>query len=54
LQYLHGLMLACDTIFASKDLDATNVAAFTVAADDARTVINYIHEYSVPVLPAAN
>ncbi len=43
-----------DTIFASKDLDATNVAAFTAAADDARTVINYIHEYSVPVLPAAN
>ena len=43
-----------ETVFASTDLDATNVAAFTAAADDARTVINYIHEYSVPVLPAAN
>lgn len=43
-----------DTVFASKDLDATKVAAFTAAADDARTVINYIHEYSVPVLPVGN
>lgn len=43
-----------NVVFQDQDFDATNVAAFTAAADDARTVINYIHEYSVPVLPTTN
>ena len=28
--------------------ELTNVDAFTTATDDARTIINYLHEYSVP------
>lgn len=33
------------------DADDGTIDAFTQAADDARIVINYIHEYSVPVPP---
>jgi len=42
-----------DTIFGSTnvDVDDGSIDAFTLAADDARTVINYIHEYAVPVSP---
>lgn len=33
------------------DVDDGTLGAFTQAADDARVVINYIHEYSIPVAP---
>jgi hypothetical protein len=35
-------------VFNSTELTASNVAGFTAAADDARTVINFLHTYSVP------
>ncbi|MDT8342911.1 MAG: hypothetical protein RQ752_00645 [Thermohalobaculum sp.] len=39
-----------ETVFASTDLTASGtLEAFTAAAEDARIVIEYIHEYSVPV-----
>ena len=42
-----------DTIFSSTndDVDDGTLESFTQAADDSRVVINYIHEYEVPVLP---
>ena len=42
-----------ETIFGSEPDTATDgtLDAFTQAADDARMVINYIHEYEVPVPP---
>ena len=42
-----------ETIFdgINDTVDNGTLATFTVAADDARVVINYIHEYEVPVLP---
>ena len=42
-----------ETIFdgANDTVDNGTLGTFTVAADDARVVINYIHEYDVPVLP---
>ncbi|GGD41010.1 hypothetical protein [Sinisalibacter lacisalsi] len=42
-----------ETIFNSVDDDVEDgtIGAFTQAADDSRVVINYIHEYEVPVLP---
>lgn len=42
-----------ETIFGSEPDTATDgtLEAFTRAADDARMVINYIHEYEVPVPP---
>lgn len=42
-----------ETVFDSTNDDATagTLEDFTAAADDARTVINYIHEYAVPVAP---
>ena len=43
-----------ETIFGgiNDDQDDNTIAAFTQAADDARMVINFIHEYEVPVLPS--
>ncbi|HEX7695524.1 MAG TPA: hypothetical protein VF409_13590 [Sphingomonas sp.] len=47
-----------DAVFASKDYSGTGTFnAFATAADDARAVINYIHEYAVPadtVTPPSN
>ena len=42
-----------ETIFdgTNDTVDNGTLGTFTVAADDARVVINYIHEYEVPVLP---
>lgn len=42
-----------ETVFNStnSDVDDGTIDAFTQAADDARMVINYIHEYAVPVVP---
>lgn len=42
-----------DSVFGSVPDEATDgtLDAFTQAADDARAVINYIHEYEVPVPP---
>ena len=42
-----------DVVFAGEPDTATDgtLEAFTQAADDARAVINYIHEYEVPVTP---
>ena len=42
-----------DTIFNSTndEVDDGSIDAFTQAADDSRVVINYIHEYSIPVPP---
>jgi hypothetical protein len=42
-----------DLIFDGTNDDASDgsLEAFTQAADDSRVVINYIHEYEVPVLP---
>jgi hypothetical protein len=38
-----------DAVFASKNHSGTGTfSAFATAADDARAVINYIHEYAVP------
>lgn len=37
-----------DAVFSSTALTASNVAGFTAATDDARAVINFIHEFSVP------
>lgn len=38
-----------DAVFASKDYSGTGTfTAFATAADDARAVINYIHEYAIP------
>ena len=38
-----------DTVFGSVDVSASgDLAAYTTAADDARSVVNYIHEYEVP------
>lgn len=40
-----------DTIFESTDAsDANTLDAFTLAADDARTVVNYVHEFEIPDL----
>ena len=39
-----------DTVFASTDYSGTGtLSAYTQAADDARAVIEFIHEYAVPV-----
>ncbi|WP_296433004.1 hypothetical protein [Yoonia sp.] len=42
-----------ETIFSSTNDDVVDFSldAFTQAADDSRVVINYIHEYAIPVLP---
>ena len=38
-----------ETVFNSEPMDGTaTLTAYTEAADDARTVVNYIHEYEVP------
>ena len=38
-----------DTIFKSQPTgELTNVSAFTTATDDARAVIDFLHEYEVP------
>lgn len=43
-----------DTVFDNVDADAAGTLdAYTLAADDARTVINFIHEFEVPVLDAS-
>jgi|GEM_PF-607704 len=38
-----------DAVFSNTDVSATNAAGFAQAVDDARAVINFIHEYAVPV-----
>lgn len=39
-----------ETVFASTDLTASGtLEAFTAAAEDARQVLEYIHEYAVPI-----
>mgnify|MGYP003574381123 FL=1 len=40
-----------DAVFDGADATATNVAGFTLAADDALQVIEFVHEYEVPELP---
>ena len=40
-----------DAVFDGADAAATNVAGFTLAADDALQVIEFVHEYEVPELP---
>ncbi|MGJ5621588.1 hypothetical protein [Sulfitobacter sp. MF3-043] len=43
-----------ETIFGSVPAsDAGSLDAFTLAADDSRTVLNFVHEYEVPVLDAS-
>ena len=37
-----------DAVFSGSNYSGSNVDAYTQAADDARAVINYIHEYEVP------
>ena len=37
-----------DAVFSSTPLTADNVAAFTAATDDARLVIDYLHNYAPP------
>lgn len=37
-----------DAVFKSVDVTATQAAGYAQAVDDARAVINYIHEYEVP------
>ncbi|MBS9718927.1 hypothetical protein ACFFUT_00055 [Pseudohalocynthiibacter aestuariivivens] len=40
-----------ETVFGSVDVTASgDLAAYTTAADDARTVVNFIHEFEVPSL----
>ena len=42
-----------DTVFGGTDVSTSGTLdAYTQAADDARTVINYIHEYQLPVAPS--
>lgn len=44
-----------DDIFGSDPLDVEGtLVAYTQAADDARTVVNFIHEYEVPVADLAS
>ncbi len=44
-----------DAVFASTTYTSTDggVDGFAQAADDARAVIEYVHEYSVPVTPVS-
>jgi hypothetical protein len=37
-----------DAVFGSTDVTATAAAGFAQAVDDARAVVNFIHEYEVP------
>lgn len=37
-----------DAVFSGSNATGTNIDGYTQAADDARAVINYIHEYEVP------
>lgn len=44
-----------EIIFGSTDASGSGtLGAYTLAADDARTVVNYIHEYEVPSLDASH
>ena len=44
-----------DTIFEGVAAsDANTLGAFTLAADDARTVVNYVHEFEVPSLDSTH
>lgn len=44
-----------ESIFGSTPAsDAGSLDAYTLAADDARTVVNYVHEYEVPSLDASH
>jgi hypothetical protein len=47
--YLIETVNICHAVFGAEDLTASGtLAAFTEAADDARSVINFGHEYAVP------
>ena len=47
--YLPTTINVYDTIFKSQPTgELTNVSAFTTATDDARAVIDFLHEYEVP------
>ncbi len=40
-----------DTVFESEEANAAgSLDAYTVAADDARSIVNYIHEYEIPAV----
>lgn len=44
-----------ETVFEGIDAtDANTLGAFTLAADDARTVVNYVHEFEVPSLDSTH
>lgn len=44
-----------DAVFGSVDASGSgDLSAYTLAADDARAIINFIHEYEVPSLEAAS
>jgi hypothetical protein len=38
-----------ESVFGSENVDAAgSLTAYTQAADDARSIVNFIHEYEVP------
>ena len=41
-----------DAVFSNEDYEGSNVEAFAQASDDARAVIEFIHEYALPADPS--